>query len=300
MNKEIEKIIKERNLHPIAYRKIKSVYVVNSKNNEYVIKLNTNNYDIYKYLISRDFLFFPENLSYVNDNYDISVFIPGLNTNNVQKLNDYVKIISLLHHKTSYKREIDLDEIKEEYESINNKIINLKNYYLELNERINHELFLSPSHYLLVRNISLIYSILDNTQILLNDVYQKLKDDKSIRVSLLHNNVDLEHLIVDESEYLISWDKAYFNNPIYEIENIYRKYYRDIDLNDLLKIYETINKINDLERKFLLVNLSIPNKIELTSNTFSDTKTVNNEIKYLNKVYELLIKYKNDDVIKIK
>ena len=48
------------------------------------------------------------------------------------------------------------------------------------------------------------------------------------------------------------------------------------------------------EKCLLLVNLSIPNRIELTNNTYSDTKTINNEINYLKKVYELLIKYENE------
>ena len=55
MNKEIIKILNERNIHPISYQKINNVYVIN---NHYAIKLNTNNYDIYKYLTSKDFCYF--------------------------------------------------------------------------------------------------------------------------------------------------------------------------------------------------------------------------------------------------
>ena len=53
----LQEIIRKNNLHPKSYRKIKSVYVISSNNHDYVIKLNTNNYDIYKYLLSRDFKF---------------------------------------------------------------------------------------------------------------------------------------------------------------------------------------------------------------------------------------------------
>ena len=291
MNKEIENILKTRNIHPINYKKIKSVFIINNK---YVIKLNTNNYDIYKYLLSRDYSFFPSNLTELNNNYDISLFVDGLIVNNEQKLSDYIKLISLLHNKTSYKREIDLDYIKEKYEGIKDKIINLKKYYLKLNDEIDHELFLSPSYYLLVRNISLFYNILETISVLLDNIYQSIKEEKSIRVSLLHNNIDLDHLIIGDKEYLISWDKAYFDNPIYEIEKIFRKYYNEIELDDLLNIYESINKLSLLEKKELLINLSIPKEIKITNNTYLDTKNINNEINYLNKVYELLIKYKNE------
>ena len=294
MNKEIENIVKKRNLHPIAYERNKSVYIIYCKDNNYVIKLNTNNYDIYKYLISRNFLLFPENFTNINDNYDISLYVDETEINKEQRLTDYINIIALLHKKTSYNREIDLDEIKEKYETINNKLINLKKYYLDLNNKIDHELFLSPSSYLLVRNITLIYNMLDNTSLLLNDVYKTIKENKSIRVSLLHNSVDLDHLIISKEDYLINWDKSYFDNPIYEIEKIFRKYYLDIELNNLLKIYESINNTTILEKKILLVNLSIPKRLLLTNNTYLDTLNINNEINYLKKVYKLLIKYKNE------
>lgn len=108
MNKDITKIINERNLHPIEYQKINKAYIIKSKDKKYVIKLNTNNYDIYKYLLSRDFSFFPENYSLSNDNYDISLFIDNLEICNEQRISDYIKLISLLHFKTSYNREINL------------------------------------------------------------------------------------------------------------------------------------------------------------------------------------------------
>lgn len=291
MNEKIVKIIKERNIHPIEYKKINSVYVVITKDEKYVIKLNTNNYDIYKYLLSRDFLFFPKNLTNPLDNYDISTYIDGVIMDDEQKINDYLKILAILHKKTSYKREIDLDEIKEKYEILNNQIIYLKKYYLDLNEVIDHHIFFSPSEYLLIRNISLIYSILDNSEILLNEVYNKLKSEKSIKVSLLHNNIDLDHLIIGDNSYLVSWDKSYFNSPIDEIVEFYRKYYQLIDINDLLNIYESINKLTILEKQLLIINLAIPKKLELTNDTYLDTKIVNEEMTYLKTVYELLIKY---------
>ena len=294
MNRKIIDIIHELNIHPIAYQKIKSVYVIKTKELDYAIKLNTNNYDIYKYLLSRDYRFYPKNYNQLNDDFDISLYINGLIINNEQKINDYIKLIALLHQKTSYKREINLDEIKDKYESIIKKINKLREYYLSINEKINHELFLSPRSYLLVRNISLIYNVLDSIELLINELYQENKEEKSIRVALLHNNVDLDHLIIGTQNYLISWDKAYFNSPIYEIEDIYRKYYNIIELNDLLSIYENVNELNLFEKKLLIINLALPKELQLTNNTYNDTKIINNEITYLSKVYKLLIKYRNE------
>ena len=290
MNKDVVNILKTRNIHPTIYRKINSVWVIN---NYYVIKLNTNNYDIYKYLLSRDFPFFPINYNNPDDNYDISLYLDNLSLNNEQKIIDYIKLISLLHKKTGYKREIDLDEIKEKYEYLNNKINSLRKYYLELNDAIDHHVFLSPSEYLLVKNISLIYNVLNDSEIILNNIYQEIKNNKSIRVALLHNNIDLDHLLINDNKYLISWDKSYFDSPIYEIEKIYRKYYNLIELKDLLSIYESINKLSNIEKKYLLVLLAIPKEILLTNNTYHDTIIISDEINYLNRVYDLLIKNVN-------
>lgn len=288
MNKEIYSIIKKYNLHPKSYLKKKSIYIINDNKESLAIKLNTSNYDIYKYLSSHDFIYFPKFYNDVDDNYDILEYFPDLSVNKEQKINDYIKILAFLHQKTSVLREIDLDTIKEKYESLTKEIVNLRNYYHNLNNIIDKEMFLSPSMYLLVRNISLIYKILDKIEILLNELYEKNKDIKSIRVSLLHNNVDLDHLINNNRLYLISWDHAYFNNVVYELNNFYRKYYQYLEINDYIKIYESINKLTMEERKYLLILLSIPKKLNLGKDTYLDTIVINDEINYLNKVYKLL------------
>jgi len=288
MNKDLYRVLKENHLHIKSIDKKGKVYIIKDENHVYVIKLNTNNYDIYKYLLSRDFINFPENLNQRNDNYDISLYIEDVKTLKNQKVEDLLRIISLLHNKTAYTREIDLDEIKEIYEELNNKIKNTKEYYLKLNDNIDSKIFFSPSEYLLVRNISLIYYLLEYSNKLLNEWYINIKEDKTIRVALLHNNISIDHLIINNNLYLISWDKAYFNSPIYDIEEFYRKYYSDIKLNDMFKIYNEKNKLNILEKKLLLVKLSIPKIINLSNNTYLDCKKIYEEITFLNKINEFI------------
>lgn len=292
MNNELHSIIKKLKIHPVSYQKIKSVFLVKEKNNSYIIKLNTNNYDIYKYLISKNFTYIPNNYNDSNDNFDIVEYIKETRVDNILKINDYLKILAILHLKTSYMREIDLDEIKENYEKIINEIHLLRKYYHELNDSIDKELFLSPASYLLVRNISLIYSILNISEHSLNKIYDKLKKEKSIKVCLLHNNLSLEHLLTSDKEYLISWDKSYFDSPIIELENFYRKYYQFITINDFFEIYESVNKLTDIEKKILIIKLSIPKKIEFTNNNYDNTVIVNREINYLKDIYDMLISFK--------
>ena len=69
---------------------------------------------------------------------------------------------------------------------------------------------------------------------------------------------------------------------------VHRKYYQYVEIGDFLKIYELGNKLTNTEKTFLLILLAIPKEIKLTNDTYLDTKIINNEINYLNKVYELL------------
>ena len=290
MNSEIRKIILSRDIHPIFYEKKRNVYIIKDKKNGYVIKLNTNNYDIYKYLLSRDFIYYPENFTRKNDNYDIYEYIPDIKEDKYQKLEDLIVIISILHKKTSYIREICLDDIEDLYENIIKNINNARDFYLKLNDEIDKEIFLSPSHYLLIRNISLIYYSLEEAQRMINEWYRLIRNEKNIRVALLHNNVSLEHLIINEEKYLISWDKSYFDNPIYDLENLYRKYYKYIEFKDVIKIYEKNNKLNDLEYQLLIILMLIPKHITFTKNTLDDTNNINNELIFLNKIIEIVKK----------
>lgn len=286
-------ILEMHHIHPLSYLKKKNVYIVHTKDKSYVIKLNTSNYDIYKYLISHGFNFFPQNYNYKSDTYDLSLYIENDEEKEEQKITDLMEIIAILHKKTTYKRCLDLDEIKEIYENLKTKIQNSRNYYVKLNNEIDKEIFFSPSMYLLVRNISLIYYMLNYSEHEIDEWYQRVAKEKSIRVSLLHNNIDLEHLIVQENRYLISWDKASFDFPINDIQMFFNKYYKLINLSDMLNLYCRINPLSELEKKLLLVKLSIPSIIELSLNTYDDTIKINNMIYFLNKVYELIKKKDN-------
>ena len=290
MNREIYEVIKKHHLHPISYQKKKKVYIINDNNHSYAIKLNTSNYDIYRYLLSRDFDNFPSNYNNKNDNYDILEYIDDNSQKEEQKLNDLIMILAKLHKKTSFYKEIDLDEIKKDYEDLLKKINNVKEYYLQLNDLIDKEIFLSPSMYLLVRNISLIYYLLDYADKTLNEWYIKIKDEKKERISLTHNNISLEHLIVNENHYLISWDKACFNSPIYDLIMLYRKYYNEVELSDVLHNYEKINPLSLQEKRLLYLQLAIPKIINITNDTYDDTQKIDHEISLLSKVYQTIKK----------
>ena len=101
---ELKKILLVKDIHPLAFRKIGKAIIIEDKKEIFVIKLNTNNSDIYKYLISRKFEAFPQVFSAKDDEYEITLFIPDLSMNNDQKVNDLLFLLADLHQKTSYSK----------------------------------------------------------------------------------------------------------------------------------------------------------------------------------------------------
>lgn len=299
MNNKVLSIIESHNLHPIAYEKRGKVLIIIEKNKKYVLKDNTSNYDIYKYLMSRDFYYFPENLNNESDNYDLSLYLDNIVEKKEQKIEDYINVLALLHKKTSYDNEMDLDNIKEIFDQNEKKIIETRKYYEEMNDLIVQELFISPSKYLLLRNISVIYFLLDYAEQKNNDWFLKRQENKKREIALLHNNIDLDHLIINEEKYFINWDKAYFDSPIVELKNFYEEFYQNLSLASFLDKYQLIHKLKPLDLELLLIELSIPKIIPFTKDTYLDTINLNKEIKFLQRIYDYLLKdsLKNKNIV---
>ena len=153
----IKKSLKERGIHPKGYEYRNKAIIINTDNGKYVIKKHCNNCDIYDYLNTRGFYNFPANYNMKGDNFDISSYIDDISVPKEQRIEDLISLLGLLHNKTSYYQEIDLDEIKKNYEDIKQNLFSLLSYYNELNDYLDTLIFLSPAEYLLIRNISIIY-----------------------------------------------------------------------------------------------------------------------------------------------
>ena len=283
---ELKEFLKEKNIHPTSFKNLGKVIIIEDINGKYVIRLNSNNYDIYKYLLSRKFYAFPKCLSNKEDMHEIAQYISDVSINNDQKINDLLFLLSELHLKTTYHKETCLQEINNCYEKIEKHLKIVYQYYNDLNDQIDHEMFLSPSKYLLVRNISLFYYCLDEALKRIKIWKEEIIKEKQGRFSLIYNNIDYHHLLINEQKYLIGWDKAYFGLPSDDLESFYRKYYELLSLEETLKIYNSINKLSLPEETYLLVKLSIPKIIELGENTYLDTQEVFQEINYLQKIFD--------------
>ena len=265
-------------------RKKGKCLIANINDKKYAIKdkSNDNIRNIYEYLLSRNFDYFPR-LVVDNDKYDIYEYIEEVDNPIEQKAYDMIDLISLLHNKTTYYKEMDIDEYKEIYESVSYKINSRMNYYNNLMNMIEREMFMSPSHYLVARNISKIFGALEYSRKNINEWYDLVKTKGKKRLVTLYNNIDLNHVIRNKDLYLLSWDKSKTGIPIYDIYNFYFKYYKVLDFKDLLKHYENRYPLLEEEKKLFNILISIPDEIDFKSNEMDNCKNVKKIIDYIYK-----------------
>lgn len=280
--KKINEILRNKNLKPKKYFKQGSAYIVELEDSKLVLKKN--NTDIYKYLKERNFDYYP-NIEII-DGYELMEYVEDDNLTDDTKINKIISLMSLLHSKTTYYKSTNDMEYKEIYETINATIKNRIDYYNRLMDVIESEVYMSPSHYFLARNITNIFNALDYCRYQLEKWYDQVKDLKKIRKSVIHNNLDLSHYLNNK---LISWNKSKFDLPIFDIEHLYRTSYDDFVWDELLNDYLSQNMLHDEEVKLLYIILSIPEEIKFNNSEYQNTIIVNNLINYISKTSELVI-----------
>lgn len=287
----IENLIKKNNKLTL----LKSVRLINNNENKYIIKRKNNNIkDIYNYLNSRSFDYYPKLISEDN-NYNMFEYIEDYKEPYEQKTLDMMSLLSLLHSKTTFYKEIDYEDYKYIYESTITLINDNYNYYNIMLENIENQIYMSPSSYLLARNITKIFNSLNYCRSNIDKWYEMVKDKNKVRMVLIHNNLELDHYIKKDKPYFISWDKSKIDMPIIDLYVFYRKHYLNFDFYELFKYYESRYPLLEEERLLLFIYLSIPDKIELDSNEYNLCKKIRRFLDYNYKTEKLITEYNVKD-----
>ena len=124
---KVFQLLKKNNLKTRSYKKNGKVIVVDTNEGKKVIKKSNNN--IYEYLESRDFNYFPS--VRLDEDYEILDYVEEIEMPSEQKMTDMIKLIALLHNKTTYYKEIVEDEFQKIYDDISNNIEYLNSYYTD-------------------------------------------------------------------------------------------------------------------------------------------------------------------------
>lgn len=288
--KKVNELIKKFGLKPYRYTKNGNVTVVDTEIGRFAIKKKKRNNEIFDYLKSRSFNYYPS-VVYDEDDYEITEYLEELYEPEEQKIIDLVTLLSLLHSKTTHFKEVDYEDYKQIYEDISNNIEYLYSYYNDIMTTIESHVYMSPSGYLLARNISRFYGALTYGKNELENWYKMIKDKTKQRYVVLHNNADLSHFIKNESAYLLSWDRVKFGIPIFDLYVLYKRHALDFDFSEILRHYEQHYPLLDEERKLFFILIALPDRIIFEGEEYELTKKISQEVDLLYKTEKLISPY---------
>ncbi len=284
--KNYNDFFKKYGLKPISYLKKGKSLIINTKNKKYVIKEKNSKYSIYSYLKSRSFNNFPEIL-FADNNYEATEYLEETNIPENQKLEELMKLLAVLHTKTTYYEKTNLAYNKEIYENLKNNIEYLNSYYIDIIALIESKEFMSPSEYLFARNYTIILSSLNYVNNKVEEWYKNVENDESIRVVVLHNNLALDHFIYGQNKAFLSWRKAKFGSPIFDLIAIFNNYGDKYNFKDKLKIYESIYPLKKEELELLHIFMMMPPKIEFKGTEYDLCESITKKVEllyYANKI----------------
>lgn len=292
--RELKEILKKNNIKARGYQKIGNSVVVDDDNKKYVINKHKYKKDILKYLNSRNFNYYPK-IYDSTDDYDITEYIEDNEIPKEQKMNDLIYLTSLLHSKTTFYREVDEADYKTLFEDLLNNCEYLQEYYTDLITIIESKVFMSPPEYLLALNITLIFDSIGYCQSQIKKWYDLVSDTEKthkMRVSVIHNNLSLDHYLKDQNDYLISWGKSKIDIPIFDLYKLYIRNALEFDFLDILKLYEKEYPLKDEELLLFYILISMPIKIEFNKPNYDMCLYIQREVDKLIKTSNLINNYR--------
>ena len=288
---EVKELLNKYNIRPLSYLRKNNTYIVSDNKNTYVINKNKIDNKIINTLKARNYDYIPEIISNQNDTYQISKYYDSYEMPNEEKAKDIAFLISMLHTKTTHYEKAGISYYKEIYEELATEIDDFYNYITNLNELLFEDIYMSPSMYLLSRNISKVYSLIEFLTNELDDWYNIANKKDKKRVAVIHNNLSIDNYIKNNKSYLTCWDKSKIDLPIKDIEVFYRNSYNLIDFDNVLDIYLSKYPLFDDELKLLFITMSLPNKMSFTSDEYENVLEVEKFYDYIYKTDSLLLKY---------
>ncbi len=300
----ITKILDKYKLKVNRFSYINKCIILDTNKGKYVLKKRKKDKkDVYEYLLSRNFSFFlyPKNTDI--DNYEIYEYIDEVNTVKEEKAKHLMDIVAEMHIRTTTYKEYSLDEIKEIYEDKKRRINKLKIFYDNLEEEFSKSVYAAPYELLFLTNVSKIYNSLDYANILLDEWYNGVIENKKRRICLIHNHLSLDHFLDRKEAKLISFNDSKYDSPVYDFTNFYKKHYYELDMVCLFNSYQYKYLYTKEEILLLFINIILPDEIELTMDNRYNTYIIHKLIEYVDITREFILKeqkkYQKEDKEKL-
>ena len=287
MNKSIE--VLKSIYKPYRYTiKGKSTILETTCGNFIIKPKNKDINELYTYLTNRGFMNYPKIIDSSRDEVNVFEYVEDIKLPKEQKCDDLIEIIASLHNKTSYFKEVSEDKFKSIYEDIKSNINYLSNYYNTLYEIGFNEVYASPSNYIFMRNYFKINAALEYANSELDNWYSLVTNETKIRVCLIHNNLELNHLLNNK---LISWDNYMIDTPVIDIVKLYKNEWKNINFSEILERYIYKFPLLDYEKKLLFILISMPPQIKKSNNEFEKCNVISEVMDYVFKTEELIRPY---------
>ena len=287
MNKSIE--VLKSIYKPYRYTIKGKSTILETTCGDFIIKpKNKDINELYTYLTNRGFMNYPKIIDSSRDEVNVFEYVEDIKLPKEQKCDDLIEIIASLHNKTSYFKEVSEDKFKSIYEDIKSNISYLSNYYNTLYEIGFNEVYASPSNYIFMRNHFKINAALEYANSELDNWYSLVTNETKIRVCLIHNNLELNHLLNNK---LISWDNYMIDTPVIDIVKLYKNEWKNINFSEILERYIYKFPLLDYEKKLLFILISMPPQIKKSNNEFEKCKVISEVMDYVFKTEELIRPY---------
>ena len=263
-------------------------YILTTQDGNYVVKEKVKDLkSLYNYLENRSFNKFPKIIDEYDNNY-VYEYLDDINEPINQKMIDEAKTLAELHYKTSYFKNVKIDNFKEIYENISSNINYLEDYYNKLFDKALSEEYIRPSLYILIINSSLIRSNISFLKRELEKWYKMINDLDKIRVVYNHNNLSIDHFINNK---FISWDKYLVDSPVIDLINLYKNDFNKYDFSLFLNEYFKHFELLDYEKTLLFIMISMPKTYDFGNNELDNTIMVSKSINYIEYTNKLIRPY---------
>ena len=294
MNNSIE--ILKSVYKPYRYTLKGSVTILETTSGNFVIKEKMKDLgELFTYLKSRNFTSFPKLIDESRGEVNVFEYVEDTRVPKEQKAEDLVNLVSNLHNKTTYYKDVTEDNFKSVYDDVKSNIDYLSEMYENYYNSFFNEIMMSPSHYLFMRNYSKIKADLNFCQTELDKWFELVKSSHKTRVALIHNNLSLDHYIESDQDYLISWEHSRIDTPILDIIKLYHNEFFDLNFENIFANYFRKFPLNDEEKKLLFIMLAMPPAISFDKNEFKSCLELRRHLDYIFKTENLIRPYYTEE-----
>lgn len=263
----------------LQIQSISSYYILFSDNKRYYYKeISYYLKDILDYFNLINFHFSLPLISSLNDPFLLFEYDESKDYSTLEISSSMIHHLSLLHEKSMDYVVYTEEKKRELYDKNFYLICSRIKYFEELEKTILEYDFPPPKYYLLLKNISKIYRLLNFSLNKLDEWYEA--DDSKERISFLVEDVSLKNYSYKYSSF---YDYGSLKKDIflYDFVSFYQNEYYRCDMNQLFYLYQKNVTFSRSELSLFYSLISIPFTVSFTKHSFADTIRVRELVDYV-------------------